>query len=120
MTNTKLIWLDDIRNPFKDNWILSYAPEFSKSESNIIWLKSYTEFIKWINKNGIPSKVCFDHDLGDSEMTGYDCAKWLATHCMNNNIKLPKWEIQSANPVGKTNINSYLNNYLKHIENERY
>jgi hypothetical protein len=47
------------------------------------------------------------------EYTGYDCAKWLVDYCMDNDLDLPYWDIQSANPVGKTNINSIMNNYRK-------
>ncbi|MBI3503058.1 MAG: hypothetical protein HY063_14825 [Bacteroidetes bacterium] len=90
-----------------------------------IWVKSYSEFVEWITSNGLPSAICFDHDLGErrdaikyekmcSEKTGYDCAKWLVEYCLDNNIKeIPKWNIQSANPVGKENINGLLLSFLK-------
>jgi hypothetical protein len=47
-------------------------------------------------------------------ISGYDCAKWLVEYCMDNDLDLPNWIVQSANPVGKDNINGLLNNYLKH------
>jgi hypothetical protein len=33
----------------------------------------------------------------------------------NGDIDVPKWSIQSANPVGRQNINSILSNYRKSI-----
>lgn len=40
---------------------------------------------------------------------------------MNNNCDLPKFNSQSANPVGRENIIGLLNNYLKFKEkNENF
>jgi hypothetical protein len=122
-----LLWLDDVRNPFVADWLLQYAPDYEKDE--VVWVKNYNQFVEWINTNGLPDMICFDHDLADireipnstlvlasdwnEEKTGYDCAKWLVEYCMDNNLKLPDWEIQSANPVGRDNINGLLNGYSK-------
>lgn len=110
----KLLWLDDIRNPFVGVWLVGYAPEFAYGEGEIIWVKNYDEFTKWIEENGLPNMIAFDHDLGET-MSGFDCAKWLVDYCIDNEVKLPKWTIQSANPVGSDNINGLLNNYRKHF-----
>jgi hypothetical protein len=32
---------------------------------------------------------------------------------MNNNLPLPKYNVHSQNPVGKENIEKYLNNFNK-------
>jgi len=127
-----LIWLDDIRNPFEGSW-LNFSPIPLNELGEIVWLKSYKEFVSWIKTNGLPDGICFDHDLADEhnqaqltdfklhnadverfkEMTGYDCAKWLVNYCIDNNLKLPLFNIQSANPVGKQNIYSLLTNFNK-------
>jgi hypothetical protein len=129
MENKVLLWLDDVREP-SEKWLV-----FSPIERPYIvkWVKSYTEFCDNILFDGLPDAICFDHDLSDfqamksgypelmedvrwpeTEKTGYDCAKWLIEYCQDNNLKLPKWNIQSANPVGKENIKSLLENYTKH------
>jgi hypothetical protein len=36
--------------------------------------------------------------------SGIDAAKWLTEHCMRLNEALPKWNIQSANPIGKKDL----------------
>ncbi len=114
-----LLWLDDVRNPFSADWVLQYAPEFAyESDTKIEWVKTPIEFKEWITKNGIPHTVAFDHDLGEDE-SGYDCAKWLVDYCIDNNVMLPQWTIQSANPVGKDNINGLMNNFLKHFQKTR-
>jgi len=126
-----LLWLDDIRNPFIGDWLLQYSPDYyymETSEQQVVWVKTYKEFCKWITENGLPEVICFDHDLADRyydnqtqtehtiwhEKTGYDCAKWLVDFCMDNNVELPKWRIQSANEVGKENIDKLFKNYLKY------
>jgi len=60
-------------------------------------------------------KIASDFYIPDFEKTGYEAAKWLVDHCDNKNLKLPEFVIQSANPVGRKNIESYLNNAKKHL-----
>jgi len=129
-----LLWLDDIRNPFEDHWGISFSPIPSNELGHIEWVKSYAEFTKWIIDNGLPDAICFDHDLGmdialkarekgmskrksralkQEEKTGFDCAKWLVDYCIDNNKSLPPYNIQSANPVGKENIDALLKNFIR-------
>ena len=122
-----LLWLDDVRDPFQNDW-LNFSPIGKLVD--VHWVTTYQEFIDWIMNNGLPDAVCFDHDLSDlqafkssypemvediecNEKTGYDCAKWLVDYCIDNNKPLPEYAIQSANPVGKENINSLLTNFKK-------
>lgn len=121
----KLLWLDDIRNPLEGDWLV-FSP--LTRPYDVFWVKSYLEFIDWVNTNGLPDGVCFDHDLADNttlidwsdlnneEKTGYDVAKWLVDYCVDNNKKLPLFNIQSANRVGSENIRAYLNNAKKHLK----
>ena len=130
-----LLWLDDLRNPFEGKWIEEFAPEYLNSGS-IIWVLNYEEFIEWIRKSGLPQKICFDHDLGEDvaiklvskgvnkkkarevkklAKSGYDCAKWLVDYCIDHDLQIPDWDIQSANPVGKENINGLLINAKNHL-----
>ena len=50
-------------------------------------------------------------------MSGMDCAKWLVEYCIDNNLPIPRYNIQSANPIGKENIDMLLKNYMKTYEN---
>lgn len=110
----KLLWLDDQRDPFDKNvdW-LNYSP--LGKEVEILWIKNATDFKNWITDNGLPDGICFDHDLGEDSASGYDCAKWLVNYCLDNNIFPPLWSSQSANPVGKANINKLLKNFLRSL-----
>lgn len=73
---------------------------------------SGTEHIDYYFLNGghAAPPIYENYDLFD-EKTGYHCAKWLVEYCMDNNAPLPKWNIHSANPVGKENIKMLLENY---------
>lgn len=126
-----LLWLDDARNPLKDNW-LNFSPIGKNVE--IIWVKTYQEFTDHIMTYGLPDAICFDYDLGSDienlgfaiglskekarklkqeTLTGYDCAKWLIDYCVKTKNDLPEWNIQSANPVGKENIKNLLLDFKK-------
>ena len=120
----RVLWLDDIRDPKQqvwNNWIARNVG--NPLHMNIHWVLKYHQFIDWIETNGLPDMICFDHDLSDihinkstyKEKTGYDCAKWLVEYCIENNQKLPEYFIQSANPIGAENIDKYLKNFQKHF-----
>ena len=100
------MYLDDIREP---------------KDSYDVIVRSYEEAVMFVQKNGIPSYISFDHDLGCEDTgeilkSGYDFAKWLVDMDIENIYKFPdnfSFNIHSANPIGRNNINSILNNYLK-------
>ena len=131
----KLLWLDDYRDPMEGQWLV-FSP-ITLEDLEVYWVKSYQQFIDWIITNGLPEAICFDHDLGlevafearskgmskrksrllkKEEKTGYDAAKWLVNYCMDNDKKLPLYNIQSANPVGKENIDKLLKNFIEKYE----
>lgn len=124
-----LLWLDDVRDPMENDWLV-FSP--IGKQVDVWWVTNYDEFTNWITEFGLPDGICFDHDLGGDVQaikiyngmskrqarrerrgtpTGHDCAKWLVEYCMDNNKKLPPWGIQSANPVGKENIDRLLTNF---------
>jgi hypothetical protein len=113
--NKTLIFLDDVRNPFENDW-LAFSPVNDYQE--VIWLKDYYQFVDYIDTKGLPYVICFDHDLGtEDEKTGYDAAKYLVDYCLDRNLSLPLYNIQSANPVGKANIDGVLKSYQKYFNN---
>ena len=50
------------------------------------------------------------------EKTGFHCAKWLVDYCLDNDLRLPPFQVHSANPVGRQNIQSYLDNAKKYLK----
>lgn len=120
-----VIWIDDIRNPYTNDyqWVrekLTINPE----SCNIIWLKTYQSFINHIEAFGLPDVISFDHDLGlnqdGTEQNGLDCAKYLVDYCLNNNKELTTYiNVHSSNPVGAESIKTLLKNYQNFYEQNK-
>lgn len=122
ITNYNL-FLDDIRIPTHVYWA-----EVPKDQHYSV-VRNFNEFVDIINLRGLPKFVCYDHDLSAEhykdigkasmnynyykEKTGYDCAKWLVAYCLEKNIKHPPYVVHSLNPIGKKNIESYIESYNK-------
>jgi len=102
----KKLYLDDIRVPQTDDFVV---------------VRSFDEAVKYIQKFGIPNYISFDHDLGCDQngtvlKTGYDFAKFLIDCDLDNTVIFPNnfvFNVHSANPIGKQNIENILNSYLK-------
>ena len=129
------LMLDDIRS-MSD--VRKYTKLPDVPNEHWIVVRSYNELVDTINKLGLPTFVSLDHDLSDIhyghvlinrndlngdeipydsyiEKTGYDCAKWLVDYCMNKGIKHPPYVVHSMNPIGKSNIESYIESYNKTV-----
>jgi hypothetical protein len=113
----KLLFLDDIRNP-KDCLLYMHPKiqdiEIYRKEWQIV--RSYSEFVTWIETNGLPDFISFDHDLGlpeeqSQELNGMTCAKWLVNYCLDNDLKLPDFVVHSSNPAGAKNIEELLKGF---------
>lgn len=95
------IYLDDERNPRRDDWIV---------------VRSYSEFEKILNSVDVVDEISFDHDLGE-EKTGYDCLKLLVEKDIDSNGKFLnenfKYNFHTANICGKINMETYIECYLK-------
>ena len=127
------IYLDDVRIPIDTDWIL---------------VRDYEQFVSKVLEIGLENieTISLDHDLGVTAMkeyfnnvspnytldynnieekTGYDCAKWLVNHYLDNyenrssrdmkrknGITFPKVYTHSANPIGSGNIMGHINNFL--------
>lgn len=100
------LFIDDERFPPKNdghNWIIA---------------RDYEDVMMMLRIHGMPGFISFDHDLGDGIPTGYDIAKTLVELDMDGDLDF-RWPddfsfyVHSRNPVGKANIEHYLNNYLR-------
>ena len=115
-TQLRKLYLDDVRVPKTEGWEI---------------VRSYKEFVEWIEKNGLPNEISIDHDLSDNkptdnsnlvvdsdwtkEKTGYDAAKFVCEYCWTNGLPIPTWNVHSANPVGRDNIIQILKSYEKKL-----
>ena len=108
------LFLDDLRDPSEaanplgiTKWVVA---------------RSVSEAKELVMMRGAPSVVSFDHDLGLEEGNdGYSFAKWLVDKDLDalemHKDFLPsnfRFQVHSANPIGAQNIESLLNNWLRH------
>jgi hypothetical protein len=105
------LFIDDIRQPS------------DVGLNNLDWVvvKSYHQAMIMIHDYA-PQEISFDHDLGFDE-TGYDIAKELVQLDMDDNKYISDnfvFNVHSANPVGKKNIEEYLKSYIEHKRNNTY
>lgn len=115
------VYLDDERTPIENDWVIA---------------RNYDEFVEVIRNLGLKNieVISLDHDLDDSaikeyyanakpnntlnyenilEKTGMDCCKFLVEESMETGIILPQIYLHTSNPVGRVNMMSLINNYLK-------
>jgi hypothetical protein len=115
----KNLFLDDCRTPKQVTWITLPLVQWDI-------VKSYNEFVEYLNKNGIPKRISLDHDLSYEdqskidyatfkEKTGYDCAAYLIEYCMKHGLEIPEYYVHSHNPVGAANIRSLLESYKRSL-----
>ena len=124
----KYLFLDDIRDPHAEfmNYMYGRGVDASIYPNNY-WdiVRDYDAFVNWITNNGVPDVVSLDHDLADEhydsesvgmylEKTGFDCVKFLVDYCHDNDVLFPEYYIHSANPSGSKNMESYIENAIKH------
>jgi hypothetical protein len=103
---TYKMFIDDLKFPPSDDWVVC---------------RSMDEVVDSVKRNGCPSMVSFDHDLGWDEEnnqavpSGADIASWLINYDMMFG-GMPEnftFVIHSENPIGRDNILGKLNGYLK-------
>ncbi len=107
------LFLDDIRTVemvFKD-----------KTHKDFVVVRNFEDFKKVIIGKGLPDFISFDNDLGLDENEeiapdGYAASKWLVYDSGFDLINL-KFNVHSANPVASLQIQSLLDNYIKHLKN---
>lgn len=113
--HTTVLWVDDVRNPFKMKWANTIIDEFPHFvDFEVVWVMNYDGFVSYVRFFGVPDAISFDHNLGPGQ-SGYDCAKWLVDYCMDRKVAIPEYRVHSSNPVGKENILAYLGNAKKHL-----
>lgn len=110
-----LIFLDDERNLEDVIWI-SY-PDYKIVHT----VRNIADFLFIVT--GVDNlenyDFSFDHDIqdfsSDVEHTGYDCVKCLCEYAMDNDLNLSKsvFYYHTQNLVGKKNMESYMNSFLK-------
>ena len=121
----KKLFLDDVRSA-EMVFMNTIDPIY---ENNNEWeiVRSFNEFVSYIEEKGLPEFISFDHDLDydhyklenqqdiDYEKmeikTGFHAAQWLINYCAENKLKLPNFKVHSMNLAGKRNIERILEKF---------
>jgi len=113
------LFIDDERFLDDVTWAPLKVQEKYRNEEWII-CRTRAEVYSAIYQKGFPSYISFDHDLGENEDTGFDITKMIVDMDMDKFRVMPEgfsFYVHSQNNVGKKNIESYLNNFMKHKTN---
>lgn len=110
----KKLFLDDIRT------IDMVYDKSMEDEFDIV--RTYQDFVHYIQRNGLPEFISFDNDLGlnkkgEVALDGYAAAKWLVYES-GLDLRALQFKVHSANPVAAEQIKGLLNNYIKHLKDE--
>lgn len=85
-------------------------------------VRTYEDFVTYVQENGLPDFISFDNDLGLDDKgevapDGYAAAKWLVYESGLDLRKL-KFHVHSANPVAAEQIEGLLNNYIRFLNSK--
>lgn len=90
------------------------------NDFNVIWFSS-AQAINWMEENGCPAFISFDHDLGmeytpyPSYDTGMKVVKWMVNKAIETGNFFPlsfDYIVHSHNFGGAQNIDRYLSQYI--------
>jgi hypothetical protein len=94
------LWLDDERDP--SHWSPS-----SFFGIKWTWVKTAKEAVELL-RTGKVFEISFDHDLGEEQdpiyFNGYSVAQFIEQEAFYGTLDRIKWDVHSANPVGRKNI----------------
>jgi hypothetical protein len=93
------LFIDDERIPPSDDYVV---------------VRSSQEAIEHIKTYGWPTFISFDHDLGGDDTTMV-FLKRLMNEIWDGKTNPPDYQIHSANPIGKLNIQSFMESWKKII-----
>ena len=93
------MFIDDIRNPPPGDWVV---------------VRSSSEALEYIQTNGMPEFISFDHDLGGDDTTMV-FLRSLVKSLWDGTNNIPDYTVHSANPVGSKNIVSFMESWKKSL-----
>ena len=107
MNNDYILFLDDIRIPAESK----FGDLLLSMNKKIVVVRSSESAISYIQENGWPCFISFDHDLGGDDKAMVFLRQLFAM--WDDGIAIPDYVIHSANPVGEDNIDSYMKTWKK-------
>lgn len=124
---TYKLFIDDERFPPKHNWWKGflhwfYNVTFSPTLAETVIVRNSKQAVNFVRKNGMPSFISFDHDLGlspdGSDDTSMAFLSWLEDELIEGRVTFPQdfdYYVHSQNPIGKQNIIGKMEALLNHF-----
>lgn len=112
------LFIDDERDPLNVTWGTPEEQTMYLQEDWVI-ARNWYEVLEILISMGFPRRISFDHDLGDGTHDGYQISKNIARLVMDANYEIPsdfEYFVHSKNPVGKQNIEYFMNNFLYNMK----
>ena len=100
------LFLDDLRSPL-----------YVDQDGVRVWVvaRDLREAKRLCERQGMPSFISFDHDLGPDE-DSMMFLKWLAYEFFDEaRHRVPGYQVHSANPVGSENIVSFMESWKRSL-----
>ena len=98
------LFLDDERTPdynLSPQWVICRSTEEAKI---------------YVQDNGMPNFIAFDHDLGGDD-TAMVFLKWLVNEYWEEGSFIPDYSVHSSNPDGRKNIIAFMETWWKVYNN---
>ena len=107
------LFLDDERMPNDVTWI-----NLPKDDPWVI-VRSYEEFTQYVSEHGLMIHVSFDNDLGDQQLEGRDCARWLVEQILDGKLTGSfAYTVHSKNVVAEKWISQYLECFFDFLKGQ--
>lgn len=91
-----------------------FIDERFPTTNDFVVARSSSEAISYIENNGMPSYISFDHDLGGEDTTR-TVIMWLINQIIDRNLVFPdgfSFYVHSQNPIGADWIQSTMTNLI--------
>lgn len=103
---TYKLFLDDLRAPPDHTWVV---------------VRTVRAAIEYVQTYGLPLEMSLDHDLGFGERDAPAFLQWLIDEDLDSgfgHLGLEKiaFNVHSANPVGRQNLEGLWNSYMMHLD----
>lgn len=97
---TYRMFIDDLRDPPDGSWVIA---------------RTSSDALEYMREHGCPMEISFDHDLGGEDIAMRVVKQMVEIDLDAGGKFIPAgfvFFVHSANPVGASNIEGYLNCYL--------
>ncbi len=93
-----------------------FIDDIRQADRGTVLCRNVDKAVELIDKDGFPTFISFDHDMGINQKSGKDFANIIVERVLNQQWIIPNnfsFQVHSDNPLGAENIRSIMNALLK-------